>query len=309
MYLILIIIGIILLYIGGEAIIRGSVALSLKNNIPPMIVGLTVVGFGTSLPELIVSVQSALEGYGNLAVGNAIGSNIANILLVLAAGVLISPVIAKKSEAWRDWIYMMLATLLLLPMFFMDEFGFMQGAILLLFFAYVMQCQFRRAFATGELPEEVDLSAKNMPNSRIILALIIGIIALALGADLLVEGAVGLARMFGVSEAIIGLTIVAIGTSLPELVTTISAARKGESAMILGNVIGSNIFNIALILGVTGLISEFEIERYSMLMSLGLLIPLLLYLGYVIYFEKPMGRKTALALIMLYILYLLALVR
>lgn len=249
--------GLIMLFVGAEGLIRGSSNLAIKIGITPLVVGLTVVAFGTSTPELVVSLKAALLGNSSISLGNVVGSNIANIALILGVAALIKPLDVHAKVIMRE-IPIMIGLSLLLILFLIDgEISFIDG--LILFAGLIVYVIVNVMMARKEKNSEVDLEFKEGLKSKLgipvsIILMIAGLGLLILGANLFVQGAVAIARLFNVSDAIIGLTIVAIGTSLPELITSIVAAYKNEADIAIGNVVGSNIFNILGILGITALI-------------------------------------------------------
>ncbi|HEX7358685.1 MAG TPA: calcium/sodium antiporter [Ignavibacteriaceae bacterium] len=249
--------GLVMLFVGAEGLIRGSSNLAIKIGITPLVVGLTVVAFGTSTPELVVSLKAALLGNSSISLGNVVGSNIANIALILGVAALIKPLDVHAKVIMRE-IPIMIGLSLLLILFLIDgEISFIDG--LILFIGLIVYVVVNVLMARKEKNSEVDLEFKEGLKSKLgipvsIILMIAGLGLLILGANLFVQGAVAIARLFNVSDAIIGLTIVAIGTSLPELITSIVAAYKNEADIAIGNVVGSNIFNILGILGITALI-------------------------------------------------------
>jgi cation:H+ antiporter len=254
-------IGLVLLPVAAEFLVRGSVALANRAGISPLVVGLTVVAFGTSAPELVVCVQAALTGSAGIAFGNVIGSNIANILLILGAAALLKPIPCDPRSFLRDALVMLGATALFIGLTLYGAIGALQGALMLaLLAAYLLYSYWREkggkdaADVHVEEVEELD-SFKKTNLWLIILFVLGGLAGVIYGADLLVSGAVEIARGFGVPEEVIGLTMVAVGTSLPELATSIMAALRGHSDVGLGNVVGSNIFNLLGIIGATALIA------------------------------------------------------
>jgi cation:H+ antiporter len=257
-------IGLVLLVIGGEFLVRSSVGLSLKLHLSKMIIGLTVVSFATSAPELIVSVQSALDGLSGLALGNVIGSNIANIALVLGATALIAPLAIDKDFFKFNWPWMMGFSILL---YILLQSGYnlvrWEGAVLLGAIVVFLILLIRRA---RKNPEATDLEEELQEAKwwKIFLFLFLGGIALWQGSELLVQGAVDIAAKLGIPESIIAVSVVAVGTSVPELAASIIAALKKEKAISLGNLIGSNIFNIGSVLGITALIQPIQIEEKGM---------------------------------------------
>lgn len=249
--------GLVLLFAGGEMLVRGAAALARRLGVPPLLIGLTVVGFGTSAPELLVSLEAALRAQPDLAMGNVVGSNIANILLILGASALIHPILVPATGIRRDALAVLAATLLLPALALNGTIDAWQGGAMVALLAgyiawsYHTDLQARNGGAELHLHEAEELGAAPLPAWRSLLHLALGLAGVLLGARLLVSGAVDLARAMGVSETVIGLTLVAVGTSLPELATSVMAALRGHNDVALGNVLGSNLFNILGILGVT----------------------------------------------------------
>ncbi len=308
-HLLFVVIGIAGLYYGGDYLVKGSVALSLRYGIPPLIVGLTVMAFGTSAPELFVSLRAALSGFGDIAFGNVVGSNIANILLILGVPAVIYPLRTDKVDCRIPWTEAMVASLLLWWLVQYSPFTRWQGLVLLAVFAAVMTGQFIRARSgSEEVAPEVDESHKNDKVLFIILWLIIGFVLLPLGGELLVRGAVGIARQFGLSDAIIGLTIVAIGTSLPELAASIAAAERGETSMAVGNALGSCIFNILLVLGVTGVLTSSIIDASLIRFDIPVMILALGFMAIFVFMRRPISRFAGIVMLFSYGAYLLRLV-
>jgi cation:H+ antiporter len=249
--------GLVLLFLGGEGLIRGSSNLAIKIGITPLLVGLTVVAFGTSAPELVVSLKAALIGNSSISLGNVVGSNIANIALILGLAALIRPLDIHAKVIMREIPIMIGISVLLLLLLIDGELGFIDGLVFV--FGIVIYTVVNVLMARKEKNPEVDLEFKEGLKSKFgvpvsIVFMVVGLGLLILGADLFVQSAVAIAKMFNVSDAIIGLTIVSIGTSLPELITSVVASFKRESDIIIGNIIGSNIFNILSILGITAII-------------------------------------------------------
>jgi len=249
---ILIAIGLVLLIFGGDALVRGSVAIARRAGMSPMLIGLTLVGFGTSLPELLTSLNAAYAGSPGIAIGNVVGSNIANILLIVGCAALIFPLATDLRALKRDGSIMIIASLAALALFFTGEIGRIAGVGLILgLFAFMFL-----AWKTDESAASVEEEISAAPDSYLKASLffLAGLIAILTGANMLVRGAIAIASDMGVDETVIGLTIVAIGTSLPELVTSVTAALKRQADIAIGNVIGSNIFNLLAILGITALV-------------------------------------------------------
>jgi len=246
----LFVVGLLGLFFGGEYLVRGASAIARRAGLSPMVIGLTIVGFGTSAPELLVSLEAALAGRPAIAIGNVLGSNIANILLILGASAVIAPLLIPFRQLWRDLGFMLLATAAIWIMLLDGSVSRFEGVLL---FAGLIVF-LATAFLTGKTVEDDDLTP--MPPVWKAAALTIGgLIVLVIGARLLVTSATEIARTYGVSEAVIGLTIVAVGTSLPELATSVVAAMRRQTEIAVGNVVGSNIFNIFSILGITAIIS------------------------------------------------------
>ncbi len=246
----LFVVGLACLFFGGEYLVKGASGVARHFRLSPMVIGLTVVGFGTSAPELLVSLQAALEGQPAIAIGNVVGSNIANILLILGVSAVIAPLLIPVQKLWRDFGFMLGATAILWWMLLDGAVSRLEGGLL---FAGLIVF-LATAFLTGK--EEADPDADPLPPQWISWAYTLGgLVVLVIGARLLVDSSVTIARTFGISEAVIGLTIVAVGTSLPELATSVIAALRKQTEIAVGNVVGSNIFNIFGILGITALIT------------------------------------------------------
>lgn len=250
--------GLLSLFIGAEGLIRGSSSLALRIGIAPLVVGLTVVAFGTSSPELVVSLKAAIDGNGDISLGNVIGSNIANIALILGVAALIRPLKVQAQVIKREIPIMIAVSLLLIIFLINNEINRLEGIVF--FIGIIIYTIVSVYLARKEKSKEIEAEftegiAKKPLKIRIAIPfIIIGLGLLIYGANLFVEGAVAIAKIYGLSQAVIGLTIVAIGTSLPELVTSAVAAFKNESDIAIGNVVGSNVFNILLILGVTAMV-------------------------------------------------------
>lgn len=263
MIAVLLISGLFLLYTGAELLVKGSSGVALRAGIPSLVVGLTIVSFGTSAPELVVSLTAGLKGTGNMAVGNVVGSNIFNIALTLGLAALIFP-IKVNLKVLRIDIPIVIAISLLMLVFLLDKTILRYEAILLviLFLIYVtftiVQGRREQRKIAGE--DETILVDKKRPLSIDILFIIVGLGSLVFGSRFFVNGATDLAKIFGISDAVIGLTIVAGGTGLPELATSVIAAVKKEEDIAIGNIIGSNIFNILGILGITGTVTPLLAE-------------------------------------------------
>tara|TARA_R110002072_G_scaffold124085_3_gene259559 strand:+ start:3931 stop:4884 length:954 start_codon:yes stop_codon:yes gene_type:complete len=269
MSLLFIFLGLILLVVGGEFLVRSSVALSFKLHLSKMVIGLTVVSFATSAPELLVSVQAALEGFSDISLGNVIGSNIANIGLVLGITAVISPLLIDRDFYKFNWPVMMLLSIALFAILSSGkEISRMEGGALLLMLAiylFLLINRARKQRSTNPTDDSIDEGLSKASNFKIIIWLLIGGASLWGGSELLVTGAVDLATTMGISERVIAVTMIAIGTSVPELAASVIAALKKEKAISLGNLIGSNIFNIASVLGITAVIQPIIVKSEEVL--------------------------------------------
>lgn len=246
------------LVLGGELLVRGAVGIATRYGVPPLVIGLTLVGFGTSMPELVTSVQAASAGSPGIAMGNVIGSNIANILLILGLAAALRPFKTDPAALRRDGVILVLATLWVAGLVLSGEVGRVAGVLLVVGLLVYLMWTYA---ATREVVRTEHAAPAGLSVPLAALAFAGGLVLTILGARLLVDGAIDLARAFGVSEAIIGLTIVAVGTSLPELVTSVVAARRGQGDIAFGNIVGSNIFNILGILGITALVSPLAVPE------------------------------------------------
>ena len=263
---VMLVIGFVLLVWGADKFVEGASALARKMGVSPLLVGLTIVAFGTSMPELAVSVTAALRGANEIAVGNVVGSNMFNLLVVAGLSAVICPLVMDKMLLRRDWPLSIFAAVLLLAAIAPDHvIARWEGAVLLVIFAVILSRQIKAALNDRAQLAAAEAEAAEMTKSPVLIwvNIVLGLACIVLGGQLAVNGATGIARMFGLSETLIGLTIVAIGTSLPELVTSIVAARKGQNEIAMGNVIGSNLFNILLILGVSAVITPIPVQATS----------------------------------------------
>lgn len=295
--------GLIGLFLGGEALVRGSVGLARRMAISPLLIGLTVVGFGTSTPELLVSVDAAWRGVPDIALGNVIGSNIANILLIIGISALVWPIRVTGATLSRDCGVMMAATLAMVPVFAMGHLVRPVGLCLVAGLAGYLVWAYRH-------PGHGDTEAAALPIPASALAptlwVITGLIALMLGARFLVDGAVNIARGFGLSEAFIGLSIVAVGTSLPELATSLIAALRRQSEIAIGNIVGSNIFNLLGILGVTGLITPIPVASRFLTFDLPVLLGVSALLSVLLLRCPKIGRGMGVVMLIGYAAYIWA---
>nr|WP_220185272.1 calcium/sodium antiporter [Paracoccus sp. S1E-3] len=295
--------GLALLVIGGDYLVRGAVALALKLGIAPVIVGLTVLAFGTSAPELIVSVAAALGGQPGIALGNVVGSNIANVLVILGATAVIAPVLSDDDELKISWVYAMLASVLLIVLCFAGPLVWWHGVILLACLAVTLYQQIGRARSPQGHPPELDVEVATDRGAKIALWLVVGLVLLPVGARLLVDGATDIARGFGISETVIGLTLVAVGTSLPELAASVASALRGRADMALGNVIGSNLFNILAIMGITAFFGPLQVPEQMLRFDLWFMLLTTGLLGPFLYRHIAVGRVAGAALLSIYAAY------
>ena len=267
-----ILLGLVLLVVGGEFLVRSSVALSFKFHLSRMVIGLTVVSFATSAPELVVSVQAAIDGYPFISLGNVIGSNIANIGLVLGITAIISPLFIDKDDYKFTWPVMMLLSI---AMYFLlkggNEIGRLEGVGLLASLAiylWVLIAKARKDRTEIKSNTEIDTTLSISSNFKITIWLLIGGVALWGGSELLVKGAVNVAELLGVSNRVIAVTMIAVGTSIPELAASVVAALKKEKDLSIGNIIGSNIFNLASVLGITAIIHPITVVENGLALVL-----------------------------------------
>lgn len=298
------------LFLGGEGLIRGSSSLSIRVGISPLVVGLTVVAFGTSSPELLVSLKAAIMGSSSIALGNVIGSNIANIALILGLSAVITPIEVHANVIKREIPIMIVVSLLLIFFLLDGTLGFIEGLIfIILLIAYTVVNILLSLKENKEIEKEFEEGLKSRLNIPLAtLFIIVGLVFLFFGADLFLKGAVSLAKMFNVSDAIIGLTIVAVGTSLPELFTSIIATIKKESDIAVGNVVGSNIFNILSILGISAIIVPISSSQISII-DLGAMLAAALILLPLSYTGFRISRLEGLLLLIGYFAYIFLLIQ
>ena len=300
--------GLALLLVAGDFLVKGAVNLSLRLGVPALIVSLTVVAFGTSAPELLISVQAILDGVPGLALGNVVGSNTANVLLVLGLPALIAGLATGATDTRRSYVQMLAATALFVALAFLGPFTWWHGLVLLAGLAAMLLWAYRaaaahRAAAGPKDAEEVEGADPSLGWPRILGALALGLVGLPLGANFLVDGATGIAKSFGLSDEVIGLTLVAVGTSLPELATTVSAAIRRQADVALGNVIGSNMFNLLAIIGVAALVGPIPVDAGMLRFDLWVMVAASLVLAPFVFRDWDMGRVWGAALAALYVLY------
>ncbi|MEQ9257855.1 MAG: calcium/sodium antiporter [Roseovarius sp.] len=302
--------GLVILLLAGDALVKGAVNLSLRVGIPALIVSLTIVAFGTSAPELIISINAILDDKPGLALGNVVGSNTANILLVLGLPAILAVLHTSHCETRKTYQMMIAATLVFIALAFRGVFDMLAGAVLLAGLAYILFDAFRDAHrhyracnGPADEAEEVEGADPDMPWWQIFVFLVLGLVGLPLGADLLVDNASIIARRYGVGDAVIGLTLVALGTSLPELATTVMAALRRQADVALGNVIGSNMFNLLAIIGITTLVGPIPVDPEFLRFDLWVMLAASLLIIPFVYLKRDIGRLWGIALSALYVLY------
>ena len=305
--------GLVILLFAGDALVKGAVNLSLRLGVPALIVSLTIVAFGTSAPELLISVQAVIDGVPGLALGNVVGSNTANILMVLGIPALLAVMHTSDCSTRKTYNQMIAASLLFIALAFRGVFDWIAGLVLLGGLAYMLYDAFSdakdhrracRSDAADDL-EEPEGADPNMAGWQIALFLILGLIGLPLGASLLVDNATIIAQTYGVSDTVIGLTLVAVGTSLPELATTVMAALRRQADVALGNVIGSNMFNLLAIIGIASLVGPIPVDQSFLTMDLWVMLGASLILIPFVFLKRDITRIWGVILTVLYLAYIL----
>jgi len=312
----LLVIGLVVLIIAGDIMVRGAAALARHWGVPALIVGLTIVAFGTSAPEMVVGVQAALMGEGDLAAGNVVGSNIANVLLALGLPALILAIPTNMAGVGRNsFIALFAAVLFVILAFIHSPLMQWQGAILFGGIIAYLFYMFRLAKAGADDPileemTEIDEGEDGLPTNTIksIIYVILGIVGLILGGQLIVKNAVFIAAELGMSSTIIGLTIVAIGTSLPEIATVVVATYRGHPEVAIGNVLGSNVFNVFAVMGASALAGPIAIDSNLMKFDFWVMLVSSLVLLLYVLRRQPIGRKTGATFTLAYLVYLLIVV-
>ena len=304
--------GFVLLFGGGEFLVRGAVAISERLGISPLLVGMTVVAFCTSAPELVVSLQSALAGNPDIAVGNVVGSNVCNIALILGVSALIKPVAVDRKDVRPDTVMMLISALVLVALGFTGTVVRWQGALMVAALVIYIVVQYRREMAAGTATtdwhaEEAKEYVTKLGVPAAVGAILGGLAALVVGSDLLIKGATGIAATFGVPDAVVGLTVVALGTSLPELATSAIAAIRGHSDVAVGNVVGSNTFNILSILGTTALVTPVAIAPHMARFDIPLMFAVVVFAAAVLLWKGRFGRVLGAMMLSGYIVYVVLL--
>ncbi|MCB1338621.1 MAG: calcium/sodium antiporter [Maritimibacter sp.] len=332
--------GLAILLIAGDSLVRGAVNLSLRLGVPALIVSLTIVAFGTSAPELLISIQAVLDDVPGLALGNVVGSNIANILLVLGIPALMTGLATAGTDTRRNYIAMMAATVLFMALATTGRFAWPQGIVLLAGLALMLVSASREALghrrelklaraaelaarcesldpaaldaeaeAEAEAEEEGEIEGADpeMPWWKVILFVVIGLAGLPLGAHILIDAATGIARTYGIPDTVIGLTLVAVGTSLPELATTVMAAIRRQADVALGNVIGSNMFNLLAIIGVAAFVGPIPVDPEMLRVNLWVMFVAALLIAPAVFGGWRLGRRWGIAFVGLYVIYVVML--
>ena len=300
----LLITGLVLLIVAGELLVRGAVGIALKFNISPLVIGMTIVAFGTSAPELLVSLKAALEGHPEISIGNVVGSNIANIALVLGITTIILPINVRKSTLRIDWPIMMLSTVAFFLFILNNVIEWWEGILFVIALVLYNFLMIKKSRATSEIDDELEENTKKDALLKNIVFVIGGTIGLAFGARWLLDGAIKIALNFNVSEYVIGATIVAFGTSVPELVTSVIAACKKQTDISVGNLIGSNILNLLGVLGITSLVKEIPVSVQVQQEDVYWLLGISLFLFPLMYFNHRINRLKGILLTLAYISYI-----
>lgn len=303
--------GLVILLVAGDALVKGAVNLSLRLGVPALIVSLTIVAFGTSAPELLIAIKAVMEHAPGIAMGNVVGSNTANVLLVLGVPALLAAMHTSECDTRKNYNLMLGGTVLFIALAFRGVFDTVAALVLLAALAVILFGAFRDAKshrdACKDDEEDVEGADPDMSGLMIGLFLVAGLVGLPLGANLLVENATIIARTYGVSDTVIGLTLVAVGTSLPELATTVMAALRRQADVALGNVIGSNMFNLLAIIGIAALVGDIPVDRDFLEFDLWVMLAASLLLIPFVYFRQDISRLWGLILTGLYVLYIVVL--
>jgi len=300
---VLVVIGLVGLYLGGELLVRSASSLARALGISPMVIGLTVVAFGTSAPELAATLVAAFRGAPELALANVVGSNVANIGLILGLTALAYPLVTNASFLRREVPWMLGATVLALPLLFDGRLGRLEGLLLWLALAAFLLAAFRSGGSPAVLVEDAGSGSSARRPWRDALGVAVGVAVLAYGAHALVTGATALALIWGVPERVIGLTLVALGTSLPELASSLVAALRRETDIILGNVIGSNLFNLLAVLGTAAVVHPIEVPPVGLRLDLAIMLVFALAVPPLMLADRRLGRRRGTLLLVAYVSY------
>ncbi|WP_370300860.1 calcium/sodium antiporter [Pseudooceanicola sp.] len=305
--------GLVILLLAGDALVRGAVNLSLRLGVPALIVSLTIVACCTSAPELLISISAIRDNLPGIALGNVVGSNTANVLLVLGLPAMLAALHTSECDTRKTYVFMLVASLLFIGLAFLGVFTMWSGLVLLAGLGVMLWDSFCEARAhrnnnrcDGSELEEIEEADPNMPYWRIGIFLVLGLIGLPLGANLLVENASIIARMYNVSETVIGLTLVAVGTSLPELATTVMAALRRQADVALGNVIGSNMFNLLAIIGIATFFGPIPVDPEFLRFDLWVMLGASILLVPFVFLRQDITRLWGIVLTLLYMAYIAA---
>ena len=297
--------GLIVLVLGAEGMVRGAVDLALRARISPLVIGLTVVSIGTSAPELLVSLLAAMKGSSSIAIGNVVGSNIINITFILGVCVVVFPIEVDRDARRIHWPVMMAASLLFWVFLRDDLFSMLEGALFVFMLLIYVVWMVWRSRKSSVSERSGDGHGAQHPIWRASLLLVVGIVALTKGADWFVEGAVAISRGMGVSEQLIGVTVVAVGTSLPELVTSLIAAFRKQADISMGNLIGSNIFNLLGIIGVSSVVLPIQVDHVAFFPDVMAMLAIALLLYPIMRFGNKVGRWQGAVLMLAYVGYVM----
>ena len=304
---VILIIGLIILIVGGDYLVRGSSSIALRLHLSPLVVGLTIVAFGTSAPELVISIQSALKGSPDLAMGNVVGSNICNLALVLGITAVINPVRVQSNSIRVDWPMTMGSSILLFLVIRDQSLNATEGIVFVIILASYLFFIIKQSRKETLASMAEDNEIPDTPSQQIwkdIMFIAIGCIGLYFGSEWFVGSAKDLALSLGVEERVVGLTVVALGTSLPELVTAAVASYKGQTDLALGNLMGSNIFNVLSILGITGIIKEINIHSDILNKDIVWMLLIVLMILPLMVMRREVGRVDGLILLIVYFVYI-----
>ncbi|MEM1429199.1 MAG: calcium/sodium antiporter [Pseudomonadota bacterium] len=302
--------GLVILLLAGDSLVKGAVNLALRVGVPALLVSLTIVAFGTSAPELLISIAAIKDDAAGLALGNVVGSNTANILLVLGIPALLAGLDTEGCDTRKTYVMMIVASIGFIALAFFGPFTWWHGILLLAGLSIVLGDTFRdarahrREAASGENGIDLDGVDETMPGWKVTIYLVLGLIGLPLGADILVDSAISIAESLGVADTVIGLTLVAIGTSLPELATTVMAALRRQADVALGNVIGSNMFNLLAIIGISSFVGPIPVDPMFLRFDLWVMLGASVLLAPFVFWHWRIGRAWGIALTGAYIAYL-----
>ncbi len=309
---ILLIVGLVILVKGAGFLVDGAVGIAQSFGISPLIIGLTIVAMGTSAPEVAASITAATKGLGDVAIGNVYGSNIANLAFIGGVCAMISPIRVRAGMLRKELPVMLVSALLLLPALVVDSYLSRNESITFLalfggLVAYTVYMGLQQAKTSPEESEHAEehIDKKQAPMLTNIIYVVVGLLALAFGANLAIKGGVELGKMFGLSDAVIGLTIMAIGTSLPELATCVTAARKGHDDLSIGNLVGSNVFNTLLVVGAAGTINPFQVSARLIGTDYWIMIAVSVLFIAMAFFKKAITRTSGVILTSVYVIYMI----